>query len=56
MSGLVARNCPNFINVVPMPSIDLQSFSSSLEFRDKSSFFLKDIESKFMNNFIKRGG
>ena len=30
MSGLVARNCPNLIKVVPMSCIELHNFSSSL--------------------------
>ena len=34
----------------------LHGFSSSLKLWDKSSPFLKDIDNKFINNFIKRGG
>ena len=56
MSGLVARNCPSFINVVPIPSIDLHNFSSSLSLSLKSFFFSKDIDKRFTNNLIKKGG
>ena len=45
ISGLVARNCPNFINVGPMLSSDPHNFSPGDLFR-AANFFDEPIENK----------
>ena len=54
MSGLVAKNCPNFIKVVPIPSSAIHSFSPG-DLELFIHFFSDPIEIRLKNNLIDIG-
>ena len=45
ISGLVAKNCPSFINVVPIDSKELDNLSPSFVFKFLWIFLENEIES-----------
>ena len=51
ISGLVDKNWPNLINVVPISCIELHNFSSSLKLSFLFEVFEKEIEKMNKNNF-----
>ena len=53
ISGLVAKNCPSFIKVVPMPSRASHNFSPGF-FCSRTCFFLDPIENK-LKKFVNTG-
>ena len=56
MSGLVARNWPSLMNVVPIDARELDNFSPSLKLSYDISFFVKEKESNLNITVTNKGG
>ena len=56
MSGLVAKNWPSLINVVPIEANELDNFSPSLKLSNDTSFLVKEKESNLKITLISKGG